>query len=86
MQKYSVEYFSKSYRRVFGTDDKTKRATKGGGNGVELPRWKSLLMYAAQGADGSLLPSELARVKGWRLTDFFDLVETKLLYADANAK
>lgn len=44
------------------------------------------MMYAAQGADGSLLPSELARVKSWRLTDFFDLLETKLLYADANAK
>jgi hypothetical protein len=43
-------------------------------------------MYAAQGADGSILPSELARVKVWGLTDFFDLLEVKLLYADANAK
>jgi hypothetical protein len=43
-------------------------------------------MFAAQGADGSLLPSELARVKSWGLTDFFDLLETKIGYAEANAK
>lgn len=43
-------------------------------------------MFAAQGADGSLLPSELALLKRWSLTDFFDLLETKLEYAEANTK
>lgn len=43
-------------------------------------------MFAAQGSDGSILPSELARVKQWRLTDFFDLVEIKIEYAEVNAK
>lgn len=40
-------------------------------------------MFAAQGADGAIVPSEVERVKKWRLTDFFDLVEVKLEYAEA---
>lgn len=43
-------------------------------------------MFAAQGADGELLPSEVERVKRWRLTDFFDLLEVKLGYAEQRAK
>lgn len=42
-----------------------------------------MLMFAAQGADGALVPSEVDRVKKWRLTDFFDLVEIKMEYAEA---
>lgn len=43
-------------------------------------------MFAAQGADGSLLPSEVAQLKKWSLTDFFDLVEIKMEYAEERAK
>ena len=45
-----------------------------------------MLMFAAQGTDGELLPSEVERVKRWRLTDFFDLLEVKLGYAEQRAK
>lgn len=43
-------------------------------------------MFAAQGADGALLPSEVERVKQWKLTDYFDLLEVKLQYAEQRAK
>lgn len=45
-----------------------------------------MIMFAAQGADGSLLPSEVALLKKWSLTDFFDLVEIKMEYAEERAK
>ena len=85
MQTYANNYFSGSYQRVFGATDKS-RPSKGGGGGVSLPKWKSMLMFAAQGADGSLLPSEVALLKKWSLTDFFDLVEIKMEYAEERAK
>ena len=84
MQTFANHYYGRAYRRVFGTDAKS-RPSKGNG-GIELPRWKSLLMFAAQGTDGELLPSEVERVKRWRLTDFFDLLEVKLGYAEQRAK
>ena len=84
MQAYANNYFSESYRRVFGADGKG-RPNKGGGGG-SIPKWKSMLMFAAQGADGSLLPSEVALLKKWSLTDFFDLVEIKMEYAEERAK
>jgi hypothetical protein len=43
-------------------------------------------MFAAQGADGELLPSEVEKIKRWRLTDFFDLLEIKIQYAEQRAK
>lgn len=83
MQTYANYYFSGSYQRVFGANDKG-RPSKGGG--VSLPKWKSMIMFAAQGADGSLLPSEVALLKKWSLTDFLDLVEIKMEYAEERAK
>ena len=84
MQTYANAYFGKSYRRVFGGTTKARPAKSS--TGASIPKWKSMLMFAAQGADGSLLPTELALLKRWSLTDFFDLLETKLEYAEANAK
>jgi hypothetical protein len=43
-------------------------------------------MFAALGADGELLPSEVEKIKRWRLTDFFDLLEIKIQYAEQRAK
>ena len=85
MQTYAAHYFSRSYRRVFG-EATEKRPSKSTSGGVALPRWKSQLMFAAQGADGALLPSEVEKIKRWRLTDFFDLLEVKIQYAEQRAK
>ena len=85
MQTYANHYYSESYRRVFGATDKG-RPSKGGSGGGGIPKWKSMLMFAAQSADGSLLPSEVAQLKKWSLTDFFDLVEIKMEYAEERAK
>ena len=55
---------------------------KGKGAESALPAWKSRLFWATETGFGGVAPSEIDRLKKWKVADFFDLLTNRIEYAN----
>ena len=83
MQIAAYEYFSKLYGRALGVVKGKNTKKKSEEEESALGQWKNRLFYACADADGGVLPSEVEKIKKWNVSDFLEMLEYKMEYADS---